>query len=42
MGALWYKAQFRRGPADEVPDREHGYHMGRSREGAPICQEVLL
>eukprot|EP00959_Pyramimonas_sp_CCMP1952_P303598 6353447-Pyramimonas_sp.AAC.1 len=42
MGVLWYKAQLTRGFHDDVPDREHGYHIGRSREGALICQEVLL
>eukprot|EP00959_Pyramimonas_sp_CCMP1952_P383744 8042122-Pyramimonas_sp.AAC.1 len=42
MGVLWYKAQLGRGVADAVPDRERGYHLGRSREGALLCQEALL
>eukprot|EP00959_Pyramimonas_sp_CCMP1952_P097717 2042164-Pyramimonas_sp.AAC.1 len=42
MGVLWYKAQLLCGPADEVPDREHGYHRDRDREGALSCQEALL
>eukprot|EP00959_Pyramimonas_sp_CCMP1952_P189278 3959309-Pyramimonas_sp.AAC.1 len=42
MGVVWFKAQLLKGPPDEAPDREHGYHHGRNREGAMICQEALL